>query len=224
MLALSCSRRRESSSASLIRRALRAPPPLRYRFWRDGRDPSAGLTGSSGEDGTESTGDIPSPMSRVDHLSAAAAARDSSASFWSYRTSCSASDRLRMPSVSVSPRRKLDRRGDGLTLGLTSELPGVLGLLEYGEDVGEFGRDAIEWSKLVAGEEGLDCIGLSLRLFGRGGGGRPPPACGREGTAWGEMYVSICARQLESNAVPIIGTGDACGGSKQQRSDGSERT
>lgn len=66
--------------------------------------------------------------------------------------------------MSVTPQRKLYRHGVGL--GLRTEFsPGVPGPLEYGDDVGEFAKKGIPFSKLSAGEGGLDC-----------GGGETPPA------------------------------------------------
>ncbi len=90
---------------------------------------------------------------------------------------------------SDSGPRMLDRRGEGLTYP-PSELPGVSGEFEYGDERGEFGSDAIACSPVAAGEEGVDRGGLPFRLFGRGGGCRPPTATvllrdaeGRTGTA-----------------------------------------
>ncbi|KAI0361108.1 hypothetical protein OH77DRAFT_397017 [Trametes cingulata] len=210
-----------SNSASLIRRALRAPPdgdsgtaplsepfplpsflifcsPDRYRLWRGAREPSVGCAVSSGDEGTESRGDIGSPGSRSAQVCSVAVcvpSRSSSSCFWSYGLCCSTSECRRALNTSDSPRRKFDSRGDGFAFGLwlwlPSELAGVFGLFEYGEEVGEFGKDAIEWSTLVAGEDGVERAGLPLRLFGRGGGGRPPPAGGREGAVRGMSVVVV---------------------------------
>ena len=73
-----------------------------------------------------------------------------------------------------------DRRGDGLTYP-PSELAGVSGELEYGDESGEFGNEAIEWSPLVPGDEGVDRGCLPFLLLGRGGGGRPPTGTVRDG-------------------------------------------
>ena len=69
----------------------------------------------------------------------------------------------------MSPRRKLDRRGD-TTAGVPTELL-------YGDDSGVFGNDArLGYSPLVVGEDGVDRSGLPFRLLGRGGGRSPPGA------------------------------------------------
>lgn len=88
----------------------------------------------------------------------------------SYSSPCSSSDSRRVRlDRSVSPLKKLDRRGD-LTAGVSRELL-------YGDDSGVFGNDArLGYSPLVAGEEGIDRDGLPFRLLGRGGGKRPPGA------------------------------------------------
>ena len=91
----------------------------------------------------------------------------------------------------------VDSRGDGRTVGLPSNGPGVSGEFEYGEygderGDGELACEAIiaEWSPLVAGdEEGDDRGGRSLRLFGLGGGGRPPT--GMRGEGVGTMALAV---------------------------------
>ena len=187
----------ESMSASLIRRELRRPAsgienmpiddpfdlpsfvifcsPVRYRFWRDCRVPEAStvVVSISGEDGNDASGEgvleSAGSGSRGDHGGTVGASASFTLTVNS--SSCSSSSDCRRVRLerSVSPRRKLDRRGDR-TAGVPTELL-------YGDDSGVFGNDArLGYSPLVAGEDGVDRSGLPFRLLGRGGGRSPPGA------------------------------------------------
>ncbi|RPD82125.1 hypothetical protein L226DRAFT_16855 [Lentinus tigrinus ALCF2SS1-7] len=190
-----------STSASLIRLELRTPvsvnmliggfvlpsfvifcSPVRYRFCRGGRDPSTVVVAISGDDGRElwkePCGDASGSSSACSRGDQGGMLADSTTSFAlspSQSASRSTIDlRRRLLNTRDSGLRMLDNRGDGRTYPLS--VAGVSGEFEYGDERGEFGSDGIEWSPLVAGDEGVDRGGPPFRPFGRGGGSRPPPA------------------------------------------------